>query len=277
MFLRKHNFFIKKVFVAIILIIFSINVIYAESPIQKHKLAIGFNLGYLSDVHKFSDSVFLKIIEDGYTVLRVYEPFFKNDKDLSLLKSRLSFLLEKKFKVLLSLSNFPYDSNFSDINKTDYVSAKKIYSYSNRFPPNDSLETKLYFDKLKHILEYFKYYISSGHLYFEIGNEPEAPRFYWGSYNEFISLHRLTIDLLSKYTNRKPLCCGFTTKFIFQNKNSDFSKFFLDSTIINKIQISYHIYTEKDSGNFLKHFPSAFGLELMEIFQKFPSSQVNYA
>ena len=268
MIFKKYSFFSNKIILIKIFALILIASTYSqEIPIQKHNLTIGFNVGYLSDIYKCKDSVFFEIYEDGYRTLRIYEPFIKNDTDLNILKSRLSYLLEKNFKILLCLSNFPYNNSF-EASKITYPDKNKILKYSNRYPPDSPRDLSSYINKIKSILDYFPEYISAGKLTFEIGNEPDAPRFYWGSYDQFFSLHRHTINLLRSH-DIKPLCCGFTANFMFNHSVSYFSNFFLDTSIINNVQISYHVYTNKIksyTSNFLLQNKQNQYLNLLEKF-----------
>src|SRR6476619_6239432 len=85
------------------------------------KVKFGFNIGYLGDLQtqNLFDKPLKQIEEDCILNLRIYEPFTKNIiQHPDLVGKLLTPLVQSGFKLLISLSNFPVDSYYT--NKSNY-------------------------------------------------------------------------------------------------------------------------------------------------------------
>ena len=80
---------------------------------------------------------------------------------------------------------------------------------------------------------------------FEIGNEPNALFYYWGTVKEFTQVLRLSYDVLKNY-NSEVMCCGFVARQIRngeRNPKSRFYQFTYNEPLFNdKVLLSYHLY-----------------------------------
>jgi hypothetical protein len=77
---------------------------------------------------------------------------------------------------------------------------------------------------------------------FEIGNEPDAKRYFWGNSKDFVNVARATYNVLQNY-NRPIYCCGFTSEYSNNAKtNSDLTQLISDANFMSKVNLSFHFY-----------------------------------
>ncbi|MBO9699278.1 MAG: hypothetical protein J7604_03660 [Sporocytophaga sp.] len=231
----------------------------SKEIIQQSKfkqVEFGFNLGYLARI-KSSEVALNKISSSGqFKYIRIYEPFgrtlYNNFDDIY---SKINQITSKGFTLLISLSDYPYESEVkSDINeKYEYEglndeAIEKIYRYSNRYPPADLNKYKVYLNKFlsglqnKNLLD---------KVYFEIGNEPDSKKYFWGTPEQFEEIRNETVKILNQY-NTKIICCGYTASLLTSTPD-DRRKKYIESikrkNSINHPPLSFHIYFNSNNQN----------------------------
>ncbi|OFY65738.1 MAG: hypothetical protein A3H98_10315 [Bacteroidetes bacterium RIFCSPLOWO2_02_FULL_36_8] len=203
----------------------------------------GFNIGYLNEITQI-EPLLDRLKKQNINSLRVFEPFTKGlYNDSAKLYGYIEKIIKHDFKLLISISDFPYEENadLSQLNEKQ----KKAYSYSNRFPPTDYEKYTLYMQT------FFENIVRKGWLppiQFEIGNEPDAPLFFWGNKIEFEKIRNILYRNIEKYDSTV-LCCGYTSSFFKENlirKSAETSVQNELSYLTEKnISLSFHIYPEE--------------------------------
>ncbi len=210
----------------------------------------GFNIGYLGDLKKdLNYEKPLQVLKaDGVKNVRVYEPFTKNLMPQPQLKTKLlTDLTDRGFQVLLSLSDYPYQKDdIQDDRSSENESRKQMLGFTNRYPPNDLSAYTSYLDGFVQNLQ------TSGaldHIKFEIGNEPDAKKYFWGTPDQFISIAKQTKSVLLKY-KRPIFCCAFTSEFANNGsaKSQQYEAFLQDKEFFRGINVSFHFYHNSKYG-----------------------------
>ena len=170
--------------------------------LEARYLKLGFNIGYLTQVGVVEPAL-RQIKDDGFNYVRVYEPFTRgDDAHFTRAVRGLRRLAAQDLRPVLCLSNFPPDLAAADSNRTlpssPFPASKRqeILSYSNRYAPADLVT---YRAALGQMFEALRDTVGTDVLkewYFEIGNEPDAPRFFWGSPDDFRRVLSAAIDTL---------------------------------------------------------------------------------
>ncbi len=225
------------------------------------KLIFGFNLGYLGDLKNGENinTALSTIKNDGFTNVRVYEPFTRNlmnnqpQQQVTYLKS----LTNNGFNVLLSLSNYPFTSNGTENQKGKNADKDKqrMLQYTNRYTPDDLSEYGVF---LNGFIDQLNQDNTINNLSFEIGNEPDAKQYFWGTPTEFISIARKTKSILLKY--KRPIyCCGFTSEFANEGDkmNRNYSSFLYDNDFFRNVNASFHFYQNDKDGFSNVNIPNA--------------------
>lgn len=217
---------------------------FSSNPKYK-KVEIGMNAGPLGETRRFRKAL-NAIRKDGFTDIRVYEPFTKRmvpykDKVTDYMDS----LVNDGFKVLLSLNNYPYPWLKDSVNEPDYITRSR--KFTNRFPP----DLKQYETFLISILDEFSKRGILKDLIIEIGNEPDADLFFWGTPVQFMEIYHLTYRIIKKY-NLDAYCCGFTSQLLTnpQGKRLEYIKLFNKDSLVKsgKVKLSYHYYSYTHQG-----------------------------
>lgn len=215
------------------------------------QIQFGFNIGYLVDL-QYADlgkKVLSQLKQDGISNLRIYEPFTKAIvKKPALAANLLTPLTNAGFKILLCLSNYPEVSSIQYDQSAFNAEQNQMRSSTNRMAPQnlDAYQSYLsnFLDDLqnKNILQ---------NVSFEIGNEPDAKKYFWGKPGDFIRVARAVKQTLAKY-NKPVYCCGFTSEFAKQisSKGADYYNFLNDNNFFNNVNLSFHFYQDAfDIGN----------------------------
>ncbi|MFT4524994.1 MAG: hypothetical protein ACI85F_001146 [Bacteroidia bacterium] len=221
-------------------------------------IEFGFNTTYLASSPKFEVAL-EKIANDGFKNVRIYEPFTKQIKKKPELGwNHLNWLKDRGFSVLLSLSNFPY-KNEQDAAQLLKIPSKqrtfpqKAIRYSNRFPPADVSGYKTH---LNQFMEELKTREMLSMIDFEIGNEPNAPRYFWGDAEDWKRVRNATSEVLSEF-GEKGLCCGYTSSMFLQETKERHEQFIADwsEEVKESYQTSFHVYLKTGSGRAILQNP----------------------
>ena len=225
------------------------NVINNESDGKQagnFKVEFGFNVGFLMD-YENNNQLFLKplqqIKKDGITSLRVYEPFTKNIVQRpGAAANLLENLAHSGFNVLLTLSNYPdipsiqYKKTATDVKDLDTKE-----QFTNRYPP---VNLNTYDSYLSDFLNDLKSKNALENMSFEIGNEPDSKKFFWGDPQDFVDIAKSTYSILKNY-NRPIYCCGFTSEFANNAKTNPELTNLINSNFMDKVNLSFHFYQNK--------------------------------
>lgn len=229
---------------------------------QNHVAELGFHLVYIAEFDP-ANKAFARIARDGVKKVMFYEPWYRGWDNEMILK-RIKDLTDYGLDVEVSLSNFPYEEGKSFEDKYQRLEDKggirekkyrKMYSYTNRFPPEDF---RAYKDTLIHLLEGLKSMGINDKVSFEIGSEPNSYRYYWGSAESFLEFGKHAFSVLQNY-GYKPVCCGFSTGvFMHPNPKAKDMRRILFPWIDNmgmKHSNSLYMWTRKSGKTDLNEFP----------------------
>ncbi len=212
-----------------------------------HKVEFGFNIGFLSDFQTNQQAyqkALNQIQNDGINNLRIYELFTKNITQHPGLAAKLVDRLadNNQFNLLLCLSNFPdipgIQYKTSDI--SDFKNADVKQGFTNRYPP---VNFDAYQNYLADFLNTLKEKNDLKNISFEIGNEPDSKRFFWGTPDGFAKTARSTAIILENY-KRPVYCCGFTASFADGHaaEHPGYLNLIEDQNFRNKVNLSFHFY-----------------------------------
>lgn len=241
---------------------------------RKHILQIGFNLGYPDRVIQQKKA--LEIISKlGVNNVRIFEIFNGKEGDhyKYRLKKALDIILSYNLTPLITISNNHADLRPSNeeilalssrLSKDVRAKTKNISRYSNRFPPLNLSEYQAKLDELINFL--FDNFGEKNvtQWFFEIGNEPDADLYFWGTSEQFHLMTESVINIFKKNGVNNIGGFGVTQHSIFSDEtihNRNISYRDLTKNIKNNLNyayISFHLYARKfeDSANGpLSHLP----------------------
>ena len=215
------------------------------------RIEFGFNTTYLASSPKFEVAL-EKIQNDGFKKIRIYEPFTKKMKDNPELGwQHLQWLKGRDFEVLMSLSNFPYkdkprQKQLEKLPSKQRSFPKKAIKYSNRYPPNN---LERYREGLNSFFAELEQRDLLGNMEFEIGNEPNAPRYFWGNATDWKKVRNVMKETLAQY-GKTGMCCGYTSSMFLQPDKDRHKPFIQDwrDDVQPNFQTSFHVYLQTGSG-----------------------------
>ena len=220
------------------------------------RVEFGFNIGYLNDLQDANlyERALSQIKQDGITDLRIYEPFTKNIvQNPGLADKLLSPLTGNGFKILLCLSNYPNISSLHYNKAMNNPEQNNMMRFTNRRAP-DNIDA--YQSYLTNFLDNFQSKNLLQDMSFEIGNEPDAKKYFWGQTEDFIKIAKAIKQSLAKY-NKPIYCCGFTSNFANQgsSKNVDYYNFLNDNSFFDNVNLSFHFYKNQINDITKIHLP----------------------
>ncbi|TXI25867.1 MAG: hypothetical protein E6Q61_01705, partial [Nitrosomonas sp.] len=179
-----------RLFVVLLMLIINPMISLAEND-NWHQLEIGFNLDYPDRVPLF-ESALSKISELGIRHVYIYEIFDgkQGNEYQARLKKALDSVLKHGMIPMICISNIHARLQLTSkeikkqLNAALPLSIEKqidgILTYSNRYPPND---WQSYTASIQELIDFLFSTYGSEIVQtwpFEIGNEPDAPRYFWG-------------------------------------------------------------------------------------------------
>ncbi len=194
-----------------------------------HTLEIGFNLTF-PDRIPLQEKGLSHIAEIGIRHVRIYE-IFDGKSGITYqkrLKKALDVVLRNGMIPMLSVSNVPADlmpneqerkKNKKILPPTVADKVEKVLQYSNRFPP---VNFHNYREKLQELVGFlFKTYGRDQVVQwrFEIGNEPDAPLYYWGKPDQFAEIAEIIIQIFKKNGIHNIGGYGVTQNAIYPRKS----------------------------------------------------------
>lgn len=205
-----------------------------------------------------AEKALTQIKKDGFTYIHMMEPFVKGYmKDFPALSVHaIKLLKEKGFKVLLTINGSPFINGDTDSED------KWVYRY---FPGTDKKGTdddgglkehKLRLTKFMDLLK--REGLLEG-LQFQLFDEPNSKKSFWGSYAEFEKLLEANIEVLTRPEYGIPksdiLFCAFTSKLMLLGDKSpenqlpywNLAKSYKSNPIYNQFPFSFNWYPA--SGN----------------------------
>jgi len=159
---------------------------------------LGFGIGPLPAVGRYADAL-RTVQRDGFRIIRAYEPFRASDHGFDRVLADLGVIDSLGLVPYVGLSNFPYDLAPS----ADVMAAapgprrlqmrrRQMFAATNRYPPNPDRYGAMLDDFLSALAARFgRPKLET--WYFEIGNEPDAPVFFWGQPQDFRTLIQVAI------------------------------------------------------------------------------------
>jgi hypothetical protein len=238
----------------------------------------GITIGYMDIIFKIDDDIVSikpegqkaldQIKKDGFTRLRMMEPFaggfMKNFPSLP--AQAVKILQDQGFKVLISLNGSP----FTNGNTTS------IDSWVYRFFPgtdgvsgsDDDAGLGEHVNRLTQFMDALKAQGSLNNIDIQLFDEPNAPQYFWGTYEEWEQLLTANINVLkrSEYglTNEHIWCCAFTSNLmnygqnmVGQEKYWDFVKNYKTNSLVKNFPFSFHWYPVAGIGPSSDNFVSS--------------------
>ena len=225
-----------------------------EQSLPFKRIKFGFNISYLVSTPKFKPAL-EQLLVDGHDDIRVFETYTKGISDNPEFGlEQLKWLDQKGFSILLSISNFPFEKTnrqeqLSKMPKKHRNYPKRALTFTNRFPPSD-------FNKYSEFLtDYLSQFDEAGildRMQFEIGNEPNAAKFFWGNSQDWENVKDVVSRVLKKY-NKQALCCAYTSTMFFQRPIRQHHKDFISDYLKNaknpdRLPLSFHLYLSTSFG-----------------------------
>lgn len=216
-----------------------------------HYVEFGFNVAYLTEAHKFNAALDT-LKKDGFKHIRAFEPFSPKLKPGSSNQlESIRSITDREMTLLLSLSNFPY-KDLEASTQPSKISVKKpdlhqrMVKYTNRYAPNNMSSYSASIRKMMNRIDNAGLMSS---LEFELGNEPDAPRYYWGSPSQWKVITDTLMEILSEY-DRPIYCCGFTSSFAHgQKEQLAYLEYLKNDTTISDAGLTYHAYLHNGKGD----------------------------
>ncbi len=111
---------------------------------------------------------------------------------------------------------------------------------TNRYPP---VNLDAYQNYLTNFINSLQQKNVLQNVSFEIGNEPDSKRFFWGSPDDFIKIAKSTAAVLENY-QRPVYCCGFTAEFANGGaaQRHEYLELIQDPDFRKKVNLSFHFY-----------------------------------
>ncbi len=260
-----------RLFVVLLILIINPMISLAEND-NWHQLEIGFNLDYPDRVPLFEPAL-LKISELGIRHVYIYEIFDgkQGNEYQTRLKKALDSVLKHGMIPTICISNIharlqPTNKEIKkQLNAALPLSIEKqidgILTYSNRYPPNDWQNYTASIQELVNFL--FSTYGSEivQTWPFEIGNEPDASRFFWGNPSQFLEMYTRAEKVLSRNGIKVIGGFGLTHHSILINNKSELKNLHYYQLIkdiqcesLPKRFISFHLFN-MDTNNPLENYP----------------------
>ena len=174
----------------------------AERVTGETRVEIGFGIGPLARADHY-DAALRQIKADGFRYIRAYEPFrARGSGSVQSLIPPLQHLDAMGFTIYLGLSNFPASLAPTSTPQTPglWAAARRNAesAHTNRYPP-----TAQQFDSLLGaLLQTLDATFGREKLrtwLFEVGNEPDAPKFFWGTPDDFRGLLQRAVSRFEGY------------------------------------------------------------------------------
>lgn len=260
----------KYLFATLLILLTSSN--FAQSADTNwYRLEIGFNLDYPDRVHFFEPAL-AEIKQLGVRDIYIHEIFDgKHGNEYQVrLKDALDRLLKYEMRPMICISNAHARLQLGEEVKKQAIKelplqvAKRIkqhLTYTNRFPPNDWNAYRASIQELVDFLfsTYGRKQVQD--WLFEVGNEPDAPLFYWGNQQQYAKMFSIAVDVLHRNGIRNVGGPGLTHHSIFLNDATEYHHKlyhdFLKNDICNMLPdgfMSFHLFRE-DTERPLKSFP----------------------
>ncbi|MDU9048765.1 MAG: hypothetical protein Q3M30_07925 [Candidatus Electrothrix sp. Rat3] len=240
-----------------------------------HKVEIGFNLSYPDRVPQ-KKLALKKINQIGVHHVRIFEIFYGSITYQKRLKTALDLIVENGMIPMLSISNVPAElipGKKKREENTILLPAKvkkriaKTLLYSNRFPPNDLQQYK---KKIQSLLDFLFHNYGREQVvqwWFEIGNEPDAPMYFWGTPRQFEQISKAAAEVLKMNGILHIGGYGVTHHAIFPVEYLDSRSRAYREIMRNsfstandkKLFISFHLYDRDKLSNYsdpLEKFPT---------------------
>jgi hypothetical protein len=174
----------------------------AALPAGAKSVEIGFGIGPLRGARRVTPAL-VRIHNDGFRVIRGYEPFQMGDPPgYGRVIGPLRTLDSMGFTPFVGLSNFPAQLmpanaqlpvGGSGRNQRKARKLQNISEHTNRFAPDPQAFDGMLTGLLNSLVQTFgRDKLQSWH--FEIGNEPDADKFFWGTPEQFDALMRVAIS-----------------------------------------------------------------------------------
>jgi hypothetical protein len=216
----------------------AISTIVTAAPV--HHLDLGFNVGYLTDSQYYATALHrLRIDADSsLKSLRFMGPFLHSNGSAASRREtftagwlhNISVIAGPDISLVLSLSDYPFDVQPDFLQSPSrYIDAwagmpstarlADTLTYTNRAPPTRGAWIDAGISDYVDVLKKLRVQVPSN-VGFEIGNEPNALLYFWGTADDFLPLASATVHALGDEQLPLPppyvLCCGFATELSAQ-------------------------------------------------------------
>ncbi len=265
---RTTLYSLRAVMAAVVLIflgigdVFSASVVnIAQSPALPIKnMQFGFNVGFLQQVN-FEGEALRQISSDGFRRVRFYYPWTAKRKDqVNDVIADIDLLVGLGFDPMFTISGMPKDLPTDEVKKRQWMARlpkqkqqiiSKRESFFNASPPESIDQYRGFLDQFIAALE--KKYGSEElkKWVFEIGNEPDAPLFFWGDIADFRNIFDASLSAIKTHDMRYYTGgSGFTSRLIAGREGrSDYYGFAREMGNRKDVDfVSFHVYDARFEG-----------------------------
>ncbi len=234
------------------------SIVAVGAEMHTRKLRLGFGIGCLGRAQHF-DTALSTIASDGFKYVRAFKPFQRNfGQDYNLLISNIDVIVPNGLIPYLALSNFPYhlmpdapDSMLRDI-PLPAARREEAARFSNRCPPSGLGEYRSALQRLVGALADWYGQEAIEAWYFEIGNEPDAPLFFWGTPEDFSKTFVFALATLKDYNPRLRVGGGgFTSRLVADAQERPAYRRVAETIASSSSTdfLSFHIYPRNYAGS----------------------------
>jgi hypothetical protein len=159
-----------------------------QAPGGKATVEVGFGLGPLNRAEHYAAALH-RVRADGFRIIRVYEPFLKGDGGtVPPIVRHLKFLDSLGFTPYFDLSDFPHAlAPAAHVAAFPQGKRDAAFRFTNRYAPPPAAFDSLVGSVLAGLDQAFGRE-KLRQWYIEIGNEPDAAQFFWGTPEAFTGL-----------------------------------------------------------------------------------------
>jgi|GEM_PF-3790262 len=220
---------------------------------QIRQLNLGFNVGFLEHLDNYAPAL-ARMEKDGFSNVRVYYPWTRTINGEKQIVAQLRKIVDSGFTPLLGVSDFPYGIKTDETKKAQWMDnlnprqrdvISRRQKFMNLFPPEDM---NLYAERLDMLLSTLGEAFGNKALkkwFFEVGNEPNSPIFFWGNFSEFSEMLDVSLDVFQKKDPSLAVGgCGFTAKILTEkNRNQNYLNLIDNMAGDGRVDfISFHVY-----------------------------------
>lgn len=197
-------------------------------------------------------------IKAGAKIISLHSIFDKGyDSHASFLKRLNDYVLwnaaGKPQNIILNIAYAPWSMMTPEQKAAIPDQFKAAGEYSNRWPPASMDAYSRHWDGF--INELKKYPDLSNRIIFDLGQEPNAPRYWWGTYDEYLAFYELKLYLL--FSDNRPIFGHHTSTGLLMNPDASRPEYL---PLLSRPNLSTSLYQFTKHGEYkwgISPFPDA--------------------